>query len=341
MAEGVLPHFARLASEGHYQALPTTNPAQSPVAWATFATGLNPGDHGIFDFLRRNPETYAPEYSISEIEQPEHVIRAFGYQLPLAGGTTRNRRVGTPFWVSAEREGHPSSVLRVPVTYPPDPISRMLSGMGVPDLLGTQGTFTFYTTEEVESGTTGGRVVGVEPQGDRVETTLEGPPHPFYQEPVPLAVPLEIEAAGADRVRIVLGDAGTRARARDLERLGHGRVRLRRLHGRQRARAALPGGGLPRAQALRLPDSVPPGRARRADLDAARLRRRARAADRALPHHRHARGDLVAQRGADQRPGLPRDGRDHPRTSARRCSSTPSSATTAISSCTSSCSPTG
>jgi predicted AlkP superfamily phosphohydrolase/phosphomutase len=205
MAAGVLPNFARLAHDGHYQALPTTNPAQSPVAWATFATGLNPGDHGIFDFLRRNPETYAPEYSISELEAPEHVLRAFGFQLPLDGGTTRNRRVGTPFWVSAEREGHPASVLRVPVTYPPDPISRMLSGMGVPDLLGTQGTFTFYTTEEVESGTTGGRIVGVEPKGVRVETTFEGPPHPFYQEPVPLAVPLEIEAADANHVRIVLG----------------------------------------------------------------------------------------------------------------------------------------
>jgi predicted AlkP superfamily phosphohydrolase/phosphomutase len=205
MAAGVLPHFTRLSREGHYQVLPTTNPAQSPVAWATFATGLNPGDHGIFDFLRRNPESYAPEYSISEIEQPEHVIRAFGYQLPLDEGATRNRRVGTPFWVSAEREGHPSSVLRVPVTYPPDPISRMLSGMGVPDLLGTQGTFTFYTTDEVESGTTGGRIVGVEPKGVRVETTLEGPPHPFYREPIPLAVPLEIEAAEGDHVRIVLG----------------------------------------------------------------------------------------------------------------------------------------
>ena len=37
-------------------------------------------------------------------------------------------------------------MLRVPVTYPADPITRMLSGMGVPDLLGTQGTFTLYTT---------------------------------------------------------------------------------------------------------------------------------------------------------------------------------------------------
>ena len=206
MADGTLPNFARLAREGHYQTLPTTNPAQSPVAWSSFATGLNPGEHGIFDFLRRNTDNYAPEYSISYVDQPETVLRAFGYQLPLDEGATRSRRVGTPFWISAEREGYPSSVLRVPVTYPAEPISRMLSGMGVPDLLGTQGTFTLYTTGGGESESTGGRVVVVEANGDRVETSLEGPLHPLYQQPVPLEIPLTIEPAGADRVRIALDD---------------------------------------------------------------------------------------------------------------------------------------
>jgi predicted AlkP superfamily phosphohydrolase/phosphomutase len=206
MADGTLPNFARLAREGHYQKLPTTNPAQSPVAWSSFATGLNPGEHGMFDFLRRNPETYAPEYALSAIEPPNTVIRAFGYRLPLDEGAIRNRRVGTPFWISAEREGHRTSVLRVPVTYPADPISSMLSGMGVPDLLGTQGTFTFYTTEEAKGESTGGRIVTVEAEGGRVETALEGPPHPLYQEPVPLTIPLTIEQVGTDRVRIRLGD---------------------------------------------------------------------------------------------------------------------------------------
>ncbi len=206
MADGTLPNFARLAREGHFQSLATTNPAQSPVAWASFATGLNPGEHGIFDFLRRNTETYAPEYGIAYVEEPEIVIRALGYQIPLDQGATRSRRVGTPFWFSAEREGHRSSVLRVPVTYPAEPIYRMLSGMGVPDLLGSQGTFTFYTTEAVNQETTGGRVITVEVQGDRVESALDGPPHPLYQTPVPLSIPLTIEKAGSDRVRIALGD---------------------------------------------------------------------------------------------------------------------------------------
>jgi hypothetical protein len=55
MAEGKLPHFAALAKTGHYQRLGTTVPPQSPVAWASFATGNNPGRHRIFDFLQRDP----------------------------------------------------------------------------------------------------------------------------------------------------------------------------------------------------------------------------------------------------------------------------------------------
>ena len=204
MADGTLPNFARLAEQGHFQSLPTTNPAQSPVAWSSFATGLNPGAHGIFDFLMLNSRTYAPEYSISHVEQPEIVLRAFGYQLPLDEGETRSRRAGTPFWIAAEREGRRASILRVPVTYPAEPVSRMLSGMGVPDLLGTQGTFTFYTTEAADEASTGGRIVTVAPIGDRVETTFDGPSHPLYEKPTPLTVPLTIEPAGADRVSVSL-----------------------------------------------------------------------------------------------------------------------------------------
>ena len=104
MAAGFLPNFAKLKRQGHYQPLPTTNPAQSPVAWSSFATGLNPGAHGIFDFLSRNPQTYGPDYSIASVT-PARQLQMFGLQLPLDSGSIANRRVGTPFWVSAEREG--------------------------------------------------------------------------------------------------------------------------------------------------------------------------------------------------------------------------------------------
>ena len=51
MQEGKLPNFEHLAQTGTFAKLGTTNPPESPVAWASFATGLNPGATGIYDFL--------------------------------------------------------------------------------------------------------------------------------------------------------------------------------------------------------------------------------------------------------------------------------------------------
>ena len=55
LAAGELPNLARLRGRGGFATVATTSPAQTPVAWSTFATGTNPGGHGIFDFLRRDP----------------------------------------------------------------------------------------------------------------------------------------------------------------------------------------------------------------------------------------------------------------------------------------------
>jgi predicted AlkP superfamily phosphohydrolase/phosphomutase len=46
-----LPNFAKIRDSGCYGRLRTTYPAQTPVAWSSFATGTNPGGHGIFDFI--------------------------------------------------------------------------------------------------------------------------------------------------------------------------------------------------------------------------------------------------------------------------------------------------
>ena len=204
MDAGRLPNFKRLAKQGTFQSLPTTNPAQSPVAWSSFATGKNPGTHGLFDFLRRDATTYAPEYAIATVEDSGRKLEMMGLSIPLSDARVINRRVGLPFWMSAEAAGLHASVLRVPVTFPPDDITRMLSGMGVPDLLGTQGTFTIYTTKE-RSGENA-RVVKVTPVASRVETQFEGPLHPLYKDPHPLTVPITIEAIGTEQVRVELDD---------------------------------------------------------------------------------------------------------------------------------------
>jgi len=66
IAEGRLPNLAALAAKGGFSALNPTIPAQTPVSWSTFSTGLSPGRTMIFDFLKRNPTTYRPEFAIAE-----------------------------------------------------------------------------------------------------------------------------------------------------------------------------------------------------------------------------------------------------------------------------------
>lgn len=68
MDEGRLPNLQRLAEQGSFSPLGTTNPAESPVSWASFATSQGPGYHGIFDFLRRTPGTYFPEIALARAE---------------------------------------------------------------------------------------------------------------------------------------------------------------------------------------------------------------------------------------------------------------------------------
>ena len=134
---GELPNLSKLRALGGYSRVGTTFPAQTPVAWSTFATGTNPGGHGIFDFIRRDPQTYLPDLALNRYEQKSSFLP------PKAV----NLRRGTTVWDLLTSAGIPSVILRCPCTYPPDKLSgRMLSGMGVPDLRGGLGTATFYTT---------------------------------------------------------------------------------------------------------------------------------------------------------------------------------------------------
>src|SRR5262245_36296141 len=71
MGEGQLPNLAKLREEGSYAPLLPTNPPQTPVSWSSFATGTSPGKTEIFDWLRRNPADYLPDFAmISESKRP-------------------------------------------------------------------------------------------------------------------------------------------------------------------------------------------------------------------------------------------------------------------------------
>ncbi len=190
---GELPHLARLRSMGDYARVRTTAPAQTPVAWSTFATGVNPGAHGIFDFLRRNPSTYLPELALNRYEQKNAFVP------PRVVNLRRAKAV----WQVLSEAGLPSVVLRCPCTYPPDEIKgRVLSGMGVPDLRGSLGMSTFYTSRHNVRQGEGETVVAVQPPNGRpTETQLLGPLNPKSRRPVEL--PITIRHAGKDKVVVV------------------------------------------------------------------------------------------------------------------------------------------
>src|SRR5437763_10841848 len=71
MNEGKLPNLAKLRAQGTFRPLRPTLPAQTPVSWSTFSTGIDPGRTGIFDFLRRDPKTYLPVFAaFDETKEP-------------------------------------------------------------------------------------------------------------------------------------------------------------------------------------------------------------------------------------------------------------------------------
>ena len=114
-----LPNLARMRDRGYFSRLGTTTPPQSPVAWSTFITGLEPAEHGIFDFVHRDPATLQPFSSMSRTEEPRWVLPLGPYMLPLSGSHVISLRRGTPFWQKLSEHGIPVTVMRMPTNYPP------------------------------------------------------------------------------------------------------------------------------------------------------------------------------------------------------------------------------
>jgi len=144
MSEGKLPNFSKLKKNGAYARLQTTIPSISPVAWSSFMTGSNPSKHNIFDFLSRNPKTYLPDLSSARIGKPKKTLSLGKYNIPLSKPEIKGLRKSIPFWKILGQKGIFSTILRVPITFPPEKFKgHLLSGMCTPDLKGSQGTFSF------------------------------------------------------------------------------------------------------------------------------------------------------------------------------------------------------
>jgi len=186
--QGKFPAFQKVLREGGaLRPLGTSIPPQSPVAWSNFIAGTDPGGHGIFDFIHRNPAAIDINdfivFSATETTAGKHGLRIGKTVLPLSGGEVRNLRGGKAFWQVLEEHDVPATVLRIPSNYPPvRSKQRTLAGMNTPDLKGTYGIFNYYSNESKavsqEAGG-GGRVHDVYVVGDRVEAKLPGPANSF------------------------------------------------------------------------------------------------------------------------------------------------------------------
>jgi len=112
LREGRLPALAALKARSRWSGLQSTIRPESSVAWATFATGVNPGKHGVFGFVGQEPESYEVRLNTAA------AIRA------------------TPFWRQAAAAGRRLALFNVPMTYPPAPLPHgaVVAGMLTPDI---------------------------------------------------------------------------------------------------------------------------------------------------------------------------------------------------------------
>ena len=96
---------------------------------------------------------------------------------------------------------------RVPITWPPEKLwGVLLSAMCVPDLRGTQGMFSFYTTRTLDEGEKiGGEVHHVTRGGGTVEAHLVGPPNPLLAAGGEMRLPFTVSIQGADRALLKIG----------------------------------------------------------------------------------------------------------------------------------------
>jgi len=198
-----LPNIAELMKSGSFHRLETTTPPSSCTAWSTFTTGMNPGGHGIFDFILRDPKTYLPDRTGAVSHKAEYKFGLFESK-PETFTTTMS---GEAFWTTADRAGKRSVVLRVPCIYPLEEEKHGYSqgGLGLPDMRGSEGTFHYWASDlsprDAASPELGGKVISLG-AGAEVETIIEGPSNPLSEKSERLTIPLHLARAGKDALSI-------------------------------------------------------------------------------------------------------------------------------------------
>ena len=172
------PHCRRLAEQGVFTTLATSDPPQSPVAWSNFISGGNPGRHGIFDFIAREPETLTPHLATARTFPPPRTLRLGTYDVPVSRARSELLRRGPTLWKLLDDAGLPATVFRAPVNFPPTPTgARTVSGITTPDIHGSYGIFSLYSTapDREPGDVPGGHIERIRLVDGAAHCTLRGP----------------------------------------------------------------------------------------------------------------------------------------------------------------------
>lgn len=219
LAEGKLPNLRKLAERGVYSRLRTTYPSISPCAWSSFCTGVHPSKHRIYDFLERDVRTYLPLLSSTRIGTVKKFLKLGRWRIPLEKPELRLTRASKPFWNILGEKNIWSTVLRVPITFPPDKFyGAQLSAMCAPDLLGSQGTFLLFTTRPATGKfKEGGARFPLERNGNGWAGVMQGPENIFLDGAPPMTLPVRVDpGATAERARVQVGDGSVEVKLGEL-----------------------------------------------------------------------------------------------------------------------------
>jgi predicted AlkP superfamily phosphohydrolase/phosphomutase len=191
---GKLPNLTRYAESGGYARFEVANPPQSEVSWTSIATGLNPGGHGIFDFVHRDPKSYTPYLSLLPTTKG------------LGGTHFLPPHKAPTIFEEAARQGFPATMLWWPATFParPELPVQTVPGLGTPDIHGRMGIGTLFCSETVSLGPQAKTsIVPLENVGrDRYAGSLAGPVRTGRGASRASSVPLTLELGEGDSARL-------------------------------------------------------------------------------------------------------------------------------------------
>lgn len=204
MDSGKLPYLNTLRKNGTFCDLQTTCPGISPVAWSSFQTGVNPGKHDIFDFLSPDRKRYLATLSSVRTGTTTSRIGFGSLGFNVSKSFVRLLRKSKPFWTLLREYGIRSTILRVPITYPPESLDgQLLSGMCVPDLRGTQGSYTVFSEKDTGESYAGGIRQELLKVNDRLWTGIL--PGPLKNDGECAVIPLELKIS-ENSVTLRVGD---------------------------------------------------------------------------------------------------------------------------------------